>query len=82
MLSRLALDNCTVRQEEMDQFIDRVQDSYPIAHEGDPIPQEAAAILGLAMYCLGLLHERKHPMTLTQYGKLIHSQRQAEANPP
>ena len=72
MLPNFDLPHCHLCQQEVDALIDRVQDSFPLPREEGAIPQDASAIVGLGMYCLGLLHERNHPMTLKEYGASLH----------
>ena len=72
MLPKFDLNNCPRCQEDIDEFIDSLQDNYPVENENDPIPQEASALAGIAVYCLGQLHERDHPMDLMEYGRSLH----------
>lgn len=72
MLPSFELDECPSCQEQIDDFVERLSESHPLEKECAPVPQEVAGLLGIAMYCLGLLHERGHPMTLTEYGRSIH----------
>ena len=72
MLPRFDLNDCPDCQEELDDFLDGLQEHFPSESRDATIPQQAAAIAGLGMCCLGQLHQQGHPATLMEYGRSIH----------
>ena len=72
MIPRFDLNTCPDCQEEIDDFLDGLQEQFPGEQAPDTIAHQAAAIAGLGMYCLGQLHQQGHPQTLMEYGRSIH----------